>query len=104
MIIKISPHAAKFEAAGLEEADRENLNTFRDNFTTARAEWESASEEHAEAVGTLDALFREMMALSAQRSALVKLKYRNNPGKLAAWTVASHLEAAPKRQQETPAA
>ena len=97
-----APHADKFKDVGLENADRENLNTFRDDFATARSAWQSAAEEHAEAVGTLDALFREMMALSAKRSALVKLKYRNNPGKLAAWTVASHLDRAPQRLKETP--
>ena len=97
-----APHADKFEAAGLTTADRDNLNTFRDDFATARAAWQSAAEEHADAVGTLDALFRELMALSAKRSALVKLKYRDNPGKLAAWTVASHLARAPQRIKETP--
>jgi hypothetical protein len=66
-------------------------------FSAARADWESAMEGHAEAAGAIDALFRDMMAQSRKRSAIVKIKYRDNPGKLAAWTVASHLESAPKR-------
>lgn len=94
-----APHIAKFGEVDLTEDDRNNLKTFRDDFSAARAEWESAVEEHAEAVGTLDALFREMMALSRKRSAIVKLKYKNNPGKRAAWEVASHLERPPKRGQ-----
>jgi len=96
----VAPHAAKFRDAGLTEEDYANLLIFRDNFTVARNEWESAAEEHAGAVGALDALFSEMMALSRKRSALVKLKYRNNPGKRAAWEVASHLERPPKRAKK----
>jgi hypothetical protein len=96
----VAPHLDKFKDADLTNADHANLLTFRDNFTADRNAWESAAEEHAGAVGALDALFREMMALSRKRSALVKLKYRNNPGKLAAWTVASHLERPPKRNKD----
>lgn len=95
-----APHIAKFAEVGISSADRDNLQTFRDNFIAARGEWQSAVEEHAEAVGALDALFREMMALSRKRSAIVKLKYRDDAGKLAAWTLASHLERAPKKKDE----
>ncbi|MET0753901.1 MAG: hypothetical protein ABWZ66_11030 [Pyrinomonadaceae bacterium] len=97
----VAPHLGKFKDADLTSADHANLLIFRDKFTADRNAWESSSEEHAEAVGALDALFRDMMALSRKRSALVKLKYRNNPGKRAAWTVASHLERPPvgKKQE-----
>lgn len=96
-----APHVAKFAEVGIKSADRDNLEIFRDNFIAARGEWQSAVEEHAEAVGALDALFREMMNLSRKRSAIVKLQYRDNPGKLAAWTVASHLERPPQKPKET---
>ena len=90
------PHRLKFEEIGMSDSDRNNLIVFRDEFSAARNEWESAVEEHAEAVGALDALFREMISLSRKRSAIVKIKYKNNSGKLAAWEVASHLERPPK--------
>ena len=48
----------------------------------------------------LDALFRDMMALSRKLSAIIKLKFRDNSGKLAAWTVASHLERPPKLKKD----
>lgn len=97
-----APHTALFETVDLTADDHNNLITFRDAFIAAANEWESAVEQHAEAVGALDALFREMMSLSRKRSAIVKLKYRNNAGKLAAWTVASHLDRAPKPKPPTP--
>lgn len=89
------------DIAGLESDFRENLQTDKTAFQESRDNADSATEEHAEAVGALVALFREVMALSRRRSAMVKLKYKNNPGKLAAWAVASHLEQ-PKKK--TPAA
>jgi hypothetical protein len=95
----VAPHLDKFKDADLTSADHANLLIFRDKFTADRNAWESASEEHAGAVGALDAVFMDMMALSRKRSALVKLKYRSNPGKLAAWTVASHLERPPQRNK-----
>lgn len=94
-----APHEAKFEEL-LGDKCRTELTKKRDAFMAARAEWDSAVAEHAGAVGALDALFREMMSLSRKRDAIVRLKYRNDPGKLAAWTVASHLERAPKRSAE----
>lgn len=96
----VAPHLDKFKDADLTAADHANLLVFRDKFTADRNEWESAVEEHAGVVGAHEALFREMMALSRKRSALVKLKYRNNPGKLAAWTVASHLDRAPVKKDK----
>jgi hypothetical protein len=96
----VEPHLEKFKDAGLTSTDHANLLIFRDDFTNDRNAWESAAEEHAGAVGALDAIFMQMMALSRKRSALVQLKYRDNPGKLAAWTVASHLEHPPKRQKK----
>ncbi|HMS41806.1 MAG TPA: hypothetical protein PKE69_16360 [Pyrinomonadaceae bacterium] len=87
----------QFIDVGLDADFRTALITAKNNFQTARDEADSEAEEHGEAVGALDALMREMMQLSRQRSAMVKLKYKNNPGKLAAWAIASHLESAPKK-------
>lgn len=91
------PLEEKFISAGLDEDFRADLMTAKNAFQTSRDNADSATEEHGEAVGALNALIREMMELSRQRSALVKLKYKNNPGKLAAWAIASHLEQPPQK-------
>jgi hypothetical protein len=94
------PLEAKFFGAGLDGDFRDQIIAGKNDFQQARDNAASADEHYSEAVGALDALFREMMALARQRAALVKLKYKNNPGKLAAWKIASHLEKAPKRQDK----
>jgi hypothetical protein len=97
-----APIEAQFIAAGLDADFRDVLINNRNAFQTARDQSDSADEDYGEAVGALDVLFRELMEHSRQRAALVKLKYKNNPGKLAAWAIASHLEHPPKKG--TPAA
>ena len=96
------PLEQKFLDVDLAKLFRDELIAARDAFQTARDNADSAAGQHAEAVGALDELFRVTMELSRQRSAIVKLKYRNNPGKLAAWTVANHLEKAPKKKAPPP--
>lgn len=92
-----APHEELFKTAGVNPNFRNNLIAAKDDFQQARDDADSADEKYGEAVGALDALMREIMELSRRRSALVKLKYKNNPGKLAAWAIASHLEKPPKR-------
>ena len=95
-IADAAPLEAQFIAVGLPNDFLDQILSAKNAFQTARDEADSAAEGHGEAVGALDALMRDIMALSRQRSALVKLKYKNDPGKLAAWEIASHLEKAPK--------
>ena len=92
---------AKFIEYGLNTDFRASLLSARQEFEASSAQADAALEEHAEATGTLDARFRDTMNLSRKRDAIVRIKYRDNPGKLAAWTVASHLERAPKKKKET---
>ena len=91
------PIKEEMAAAGVTSADRAALLTLRDEFQQAAAEHDSSEERHAEATGGMNASFRTAMALSARRAKRVKMKYRDNPAKLAAWTVASHLDRAPKK-------
>ncbi len=95
-----APYEQNFIDAGLDANFRNNLIAARDAFQTSRNAAASAAEHHGEAVGTIEDLFRTTMSMSRQRGAFVKLKYSANPGKLAAWAIASHLEKAP---QSTPA-
>lgn len=66
-------------------------------FQGAGAGRDSGETQHAGASGGMTAAFRKAMELSAKRGKRIKMKYRNNPEKLAAWAVASHLDRAPKR-------
>lgn len=90
------PLEEKLIGVGLDDDFRTQIIDAKNQFQTDRDEAAAATQEHGEAVGALDALFREIMALSRQRAAMVKLKYKNNAGKLAAWEIASHLEKPPK--------
>ena len=102
MFNETAPYEANFVGVGLDANFRTNLTAARDAFQQARDDANSAAEGHGEAVGAIEQLFREVMAISRQRGALVMLKYHNNPGKLAAWAIASHLEKAPKAKTPTP--
>ncbi|MDQ2746234.1 MAG: hypothetical protein M3T96_03135, partial [Acidobacteriota bacterium] len=53
-------------------------------------------EKHGAATGGMNAAFRQTMELSSRRDKRIRLKYRRNPAKLAAWEIASHLDRAPK--------
>lgn len=57
---------------------------------------DSSVEQRAGATGGLIESARRGMANSRKMDAIVRIKYAENPQKLAAWTVASHLERAPK--------
>ncbi len=46
-------------------------------------------------------MIREGMVIVRNLDGIVKNKYANDPGKLAAWISASHVEKAPKKK-ETP--
>lgn len=96
------PLEDEFIKVGLDADFRAQIINTKNAFRQAADAADSAAEEHGEAVGALDTLWRETMALSRQRSAMVKLKYKNNPGKLAAWTIASHLEQPPKKKPTPP--
>ena len=88
---------SELKRAGLDEGDRVLLLTGKDQFQQAAGNYASCKERQAEATGGLIESFRKAMALSRRRDKRVKMKYRDNPAKLAAWAVASHLERPPKR-------
>ena len=87
----------QFIDVGLDADFRAALIDAKNDFQISLDEADSETEKRGEAVGALDALMHETMALARQRSAMLKLKYRDNPGKLAAWAIASHLESPPKK-------
>lgn len=94
-------HQAKFIEYGLPVDFLADLQADIAAFETASASADSAEESHAEATGGLADAFRRGTALSKKLAAIVKIKYRDNAGKLASFVVASHLERAPQRKQIT---
>ena len=88
---------AEFTEAGLPADARADLVAMREAFQQAALANDTAEEKHAEATGGMADSFRKIMEYSKKRGKVVQLKYRNNPAKLAAWTVASHLDRAPKK-------
>ena len=96
MFTETLPYEALFITAGLDADFRNQLIAARDAFEQARDDANAAAGHHGEAVGAIAELFREVMSISRQRDAIVLLKYNTNPGKLAAWAIASHLDKAPK--------
>lgn len=87
-------------AAGLKGDSIINLPTVNNAFQQAALAHDSAEEKHAEASGGMIAAVRKVMEYSRKRDKIVKLLYRDNAAKLAAWTVASHLDRAPQRSGE----
>jgi hypothetical protein len=61
-----------------------------------------AIAEHVEATADTAAKVREGMIIVRILDGIVKNKYANDPGKLAAWISASHVEKAPKKKELPP--
>lgn len=77
---------------------------FLEDLAADKAEFQSTSAERVNAVGDHIAARRELddalgRGVEAVRklTSLMKVKYTNNPGKLAEWTAATHIERAPRR-------
>jgi len=93
-----APHEELFVHAGLDADFRSHLINARNDFQKALDDAGNAAEEFSAAFDSLDLLMRDIMNLARRRSALVKLKYKNNPSKLASWLIASYLEPPPRQK------
>jgi hypothetical protein len=93
------PIKHEMDEAGFTTAKRNRLPLARDEFQRAAAAHATSEEQHAEATGGLNDAIRKAMVISKKRDKRIRMKYRDNPAKLAAWTVASHLERAPVRNR-----
>lgn len=94
------PLEAKFIECGLPADFLADLQADITAFEQAAAAADSAGEAHSAATGALADAFKRGMSLSGKLGSIVKIKYRDNAGKLAAWTTASHLERAPEKKGE----
>ncbi len=87
---------AELVAAGLDADGRARLLTIRDAFVKASADHDAAEVSSGEATGGMSDSFRKIMEYMRRRDKSVRMKYRKNPAKIAAWEIASHLDRAPK--------
>lgn len=97
-----APFDAQFQEYDLPATFRADLLALIGEFEIAVREADIAQEQKGGATGALEAEFREAGKLSRKLNAIVRNKYADNPRKLAAWNIASHLEAAPKREPKPP--
>lgn len=82
--------------------------TFRNELNAAIAAADAAADsavshvgQRAAATGGLFDAARRGMSLSRKLNSIVQIRYADDPAKLAAWTVASHLERLPRRAAAT---
>ena len=87
-----------FVAFGLPVDFRTSLNTACEDFESALNSSASSKAGKIAATATIIATIREGMIAARILDAVVRNKYANNPGNLAAWAAASHVEKPPKKK------
>lgn len=97
-----APLEAKFITYGLAPTFRDDLAAIIDAVDTAASLADASEGGRAAATVGLTDSARRGMTNSRKLDAIVRITYDGNPTKLAAWTVARHLEKAPKKTVATP--
>lgn len=97
-----TPISAKFEEYGLRGTFLDDLQAAIVAVETAAQSADSNVGQRAAATGGLFDAARRGLFLSRKLNSIVRIKYADNPAKLSAWTVASHLERAPTRTAANP--
>lgn len=97
-------HQAVLIEYGLDDDFRKDLNDLITAVTDSAEDTDNAQADRGGAVGALKEEFRKGNRLGAKLDGIVKIKYDDDPDKLAAWLIASHLRAADKddEDEETP--
>jgi hypothetical protein len=82
---------------------------FLEDLAADKAAFQSTSAARGNAVGDHIAARRELddalargVEIVRKLTSLMKVKHTNNPGKLAEWAAATHIERAPRRARPTP--
>lgn len=99
-----TPQSADFIAYGLPADFLTDLQTDIDTFEAALEPTSAAIDAQVEATAEIGAAVRRGMVAVRILNGVVRNRYRNDVGKLAAWTSASHIEKAPKPDKPTPPA
>ena len=96
------PLQIKFVDYGLAATFRDDLQDIIDAVEAASTAADTSNIQRATAVSGLDDAAARGMILSRRINAIVKIKYQDQPQVLGGWTVASHLERAPKSTPAQP--
>lgn len=93
----------QYEAAIIEQevpaTFRADMLGLLDSIAAANQSADIAHEQGAGSTGGLKAAIARLDKNSKKLDAVNRIKYRNNPQKLAAWMIASHLERPPKKKK-----
>lgn len=92
-----APFESEFRNYDLPNSFRDDLMTLVNNVEAANNAADIAGEQRGGATAGIAAALRDCGKISRRLNAIVRNKFDGNPQKLAAWEIASHLEAAPKR-------
>ena len=93
-----APYEADFIAYEMDPDFRKDLNDAANAFEASFSDTASATAEHVAATADTSSKIRQGMVIVRVLDGIVKNKYANDPGKLAAWISANHVEKAPKKK------
>lgn len=96
------PYDQNFQDYGLHKDFRVHLNDAADAFEATFSTTATATAEHVAATADTSSKVRQGMVIVRILDGIVRNRYANDPGKLAAWISASHVEKAPKKKAPTP--
>ena len=97
-----APLEAEFIEWGLAATFRADLQDLINAIKSEASSADTSEEQKAGATGGLIDAAKRGMKNSGKLDSIVRIKYADVPKTLAAWTVASHLERAPKKDDATP--
>jgi hypothetical protein len=104
-VTNATPLKTEFIAHELPEDFLEDLAEGKETFQAAMANRLNAVGDHIAAREELDDALAHGVEIVRKLTSLVKVRYANNPGKLAEWMAASHIQRPPRRAkaEEPPA-
>ncbi len=97
-----APIQADFVAYGMPASFLTDLSDAANEFDDIFNATASATADHVQATASLSDLVRQGMVGVRILDGIVKNVYNGNPGMIAAWASASHVEKAPKKSSPTP--
>jgi hypothetical protein len=97
------PYKAEFIKRGLPATFLDDLNDDIAAFEETLTQRTLGQETHINATATIDDLIERGMQIVRQLDPIMRNLFENEPGKLAAWLSASHIERAPRRKPQPPA-
>jgi len=95
------PHKAQFIAHELSPDFLEDLAAAKAAFQAGISEQTNAVGDHISAREELDPSRDNLVAKVRNLGAVYKVRYANNPGKLAEWTAASHVQRPARKTKAT---